>query len=107
MTEIWNEVIKPLLVVLAVVLLGVLIVLGIIATFMSVFGPTDEQRAAARIPVAISQADGCTVYRFEDSGTHYFTRCGERVTTTRNYTENCGKGCVRNRQEHLTTDGNK
>ena len=85
-----------------------LLLLACIAMFKWMFGPTPEQQAAARIPVAISSADGCTVYRFEDAGMpHYFTRCGGTVTTTKNYTESCGKGCSRNRQEHITTEGNK
>ena len=59
-----------------------LLLLACIAMFKWMFGPTPEQREAARVPVAISSADGCTVYRFEDAGTHYFTRCGGTVTTT-------------------------
>jgi len=29
------------------------------------------------------------------------------VTTTKNYTENCGKGCSRSRTENMTTEGNQ
>ena len=85
-----------------------LLLLACITMFKWMFGPTPEQRAAARVPIAISSTDGCTVYRFEDAGMpHYFTRCGGTVTTTKNYTESCGKGCSHNRQEHITTEGNK
>ncbi len=33
---------------------------------------------------------GCSVYRFEDAGTHYYTDCGETIST-----KSCGKGCRR------------
>lgn len=39
--------------------------------------------------------DGCTVYRFRDSGNRYFAKCGQVVADT-NWTESCGKGCSRN-----------
>ena len=36
--------------------------------------------------------DGCSVYRFRDSGyKRYFTNC----TGSTSWSENCGKGCVR------------
>lgn len=38
--------------------------------------------------------DGCTVYRFYDDRTVYFTRCDGMKPTTA-YTESCGKGCSR------------
>ena len=73
----------------------------------AMFGPSDEQRARDRVPAVVSSADGCTVYKFYDSGSwHYFTKCGGTVTTTKNYTESCGKGCSRPRTESLTTEGN-
>ena len=107
MRRFFDDWILPMVAGLAFTGVVLLFVLAGILLFQWAFGPTPEQRAAARIPVAISSADGCTVYRFEDAGTHYFTRCGGTVTTTKNYTESCGKGCTRNRQEHLTTEGNK
>ena len=92
-------------------LLVIVIAGGIIGVFIlfvaKIAEPSPEHRAAQRVPVAISEAGGCTVYRFVDSGTHYFTRCGDKVTTTKNYTENCGKACTRQRQEVITTEGNK
>ena len=73
----------------------------------AMFGPSDEQRAKDRVPAVVSSADGCTVYKFYDSSSwHYFTKCGGTVTTTKNYTESCGKGCSRPRTESLTTEGN-
>lgn len=92
-----------LLVVMALAAIAV----GIIG-LQGMFGPSEEQRATDRVPVALSSADGCTVYRFYDkSSWHYFTRCGGSVTTTKNYTESCGKGCSRARTETLTTEGNQ
>lgn len=32
--------------------------------------------------------EGCSVYRFEDAGTHYYTNCGETISI-----KTCGKGC--------------
>jgi hypothetical protein len=63
----------------------------------------DEREACAKV----CEKHGCRVYRFVDSGTHYFTRCGPQVETTRHYTESCGKGCTRARTETIKTEGNK
>jgi len=84
-----------------------LIVLGGVLALQGMFGTSPEHKAAMRVPELLSEADGCKVYRFVDSGTHYFTRCGSHVETVRNYSENCGKACTRNRTETLTTEGNK
>jgi hypothetical protein len=92
---------------IAVVIIAVLILLGFLFMFQSVFGLSDEQKIELRVPQLLSEADGCRVYRFVDNGTHYFTRCGEQVNTVRHYTESCGKGCTRNRTESITTEGNK
>lgn len=53
--------------------------------------------------------DGCTVYAWKATGGtyHYFTRCGSTVTTDRNYTESCGKGCTRHKTEQVVTEGNR
>ena len=88
-------------------LFAALIVLGFALGVNHLIAPTPEARDAARVPVAIGAADGCTVYRFVDGGTHYFARCGGTVTTTKNYTENCGKACTRSRKEDISTEGNK
>lgn len=69
-----------------------------------------ERRAA--IPHVIREVDGCKVYAFNAGGhTHYFTRCGSNVTTTRHYTEKvsskCGKStCTKDvpRQETIVTE---
>lgn len=40
--------------------------------------------------------DGCTVYRFNDYYTRYFTRCeGVSVPSSVSWTESCGKNCKR------------
>ena len=99
--------INELKVTIATLVIGVLIVLGLIGTFQLMFGLSAEQKVEMRVPRLLSEADGCRVYKFVDDGTHYFTRCGEQVSTERNYTESCGKGCTRHRTESITTDGNK
>lgn len=39
--------------------------------------------------------EGCTAYRFHDSGRHiYYTVCNRGEVQT-HYTENCGKNCTR------------
>lgn len=40
------------------------------------------------------EVDGCTVYRFHDDRTVYFTKC-DGVRSNTSYTESCGKGCTR------------
>jgi hypothetical protein len=98
---------NELKVTIATLVIGVFIVLGLIGTFQLMFGLSAEQKVEMRVPRLLSEADGCRVYKFVDDGTHYFTRCGEQVSTERNYTESCGKGCIRHRTESITTDGNK
>lgn len=43
--------------------------------------------------VKLFEADGCTVYRFNDGNYHYFARCGKH-TRVSEYVP-CGKGCTR------------
>ena len=89
------------------VLIACVFILAGVVFVQAVFGPSDEQRAADRVPAVVSSVDGCTVYKFYDNSTwHYFTKCGGTVTTTKNYTESCGKGCSRSRTENMTTEGN-
>jgi hypothetical protein len=106
--NIFMDALKTLWITLLLVLIAGLFILAGAAVLFSVFGPSDEQRANDRIPAVVSSVDGCTVYRFYDNGSwHYFTKCGGTVTTTKNYTENCGKGCSRSRTENMTTEGNQ
>lgn len=102
-----KDIFKTMAAVLAIGFAALLVVVALVLVFQSAFGPTPEEQATGRVPVAIGAADGCTVYRFVDNGKHYFTRCGETVTTTKNYNEYCGKACTRPRQEQITTEGNK
>ena len=101
------DALKALGITLLFLLIGGLVIgLGFLG-LQSVFGPSDEQRAKDRVPAVVSSADGCMVYKFYDSSSwHYFTKCGGTVTTTKNYTESCGKNCSRPRTESLTTEGN-
>ena len=93
---------------LLILLIGGLVIGVGFLGLQAMFGPSDEQRANDRVPAVVSSADGCTVYRFYDkSNWHYFTKCGGTVTTTKNYTESCGKNCSRPRTENMTTEGNQ
>jgi hypothetical protein len=102
------DALKTIGITLLLVLIAGIFILAGFAFMQSVFGPSDEQRAMDRVPAVVSSADGCTVYKFYDNSSwHYFTKCGGTVTTTKNYTENCGKGCSRSRTENMTTEGNQ
>jgi hypothetical protein len=108
MSNFFMDLLKGLGITLLLVLIACLFILGGIAILQATFGPTDEQRAVDRVPAVVSSADGCTVYKFYDNSSwHYFTKCGGTVTTTKNYTESCGKGCSRSRTENMTTEGNQ
>lgn len=103
----FTDALKALGITLLLLLIGGFVIGVGFLGLQAVFGPSDEQRAKDRVPAVVSSADGCTVYKFYDSSSwHYFTKCGGTVTTTKNYTESCGKGCSRPRTESLTTEGN-
>lgn len=42
--------------------------------------------------------EGCKVYRFIDGRPHYYTRCGQTISTR---LENCGKGCTQEREDMI------
>jgi hypothetical protein len=108
MIDFFKDALKTFGVTLLLILIAMLLIVGGLLFLQAMFGPTDEQRAMDRVPAVVSSADGCTVYRFYDNSSwHYFTKCGGTVTTTKNYTENCGKGCTRSRTENMTTEGNQ
>ena len=86
----------------AIVAGAIFIVLGIVF-LMETFGPTEEQK---QIQI-ISEIDGCKVYRFYDGNYHYVTRCGDKVTTQKNWNESCGKACTRRKTEELVTEENQ
>lgn len=104
----FTDALKTIGITLLLVLIAGIFILAGFAFMQVTFGPSDEQRARDRVPAVMSSADGCTVYKFYDNGSwHYFTKCGGTVTTTKNYTESCGKGCSRSRTENMTTEGNQ
>jgi hypothetical protein len=108
MSDFFMDALKATGATLLIVLIAMISIFAVILSLQAMFGPSDEQRAMDRIPAAVSSADGCTVYRFYDNSSwHYFTKCGGTVTTTKNYTENCGKGCTRSRTENIATEGNQ
>ena len=78
----------------------------IILLFMC-FGPSEEQNIRNHAMQVIQEMDGCKVYRFYDGNYHYVTRCGEKVTTQKNWDEYCGKACTHHRTENITTEGNQ
>ena len=55
--------------------------------------PVDDTVGDASFNVQkLFTTEGCTVYRFHDSGrNHYFTNC---TSTTTTQTESCGKNCT-------------
>ena len=71
------------------------------------FGPSKEDSARDHAMQVVQEIDGCKVYRFYDGNYHYVTRCGDKVTTQKNWNENCGKACTRQRTEDITTEGNQ
>ena len=103
----FTDALKALGITLLLLLIGGFVIgLGFLG-LQAMFGPSDEQRARDRVPAVVSSADGCTVYKFYDNSSwRYFTKCGGTVTTTKNYTESCGKNCSRSRTENMTTEGN-
>jgi hypothetical protein len=49
----------------------------------------------------IGKVDGCTIYRFRDSGRpHYFVKCADGAAQTMT-NQNCGKNCQY--QDHIPT----
>jgi hypothetical protein len=90
----------------------VVIVMGFLAWAMAYglwlgFGPSKDERERSHAMQVIQEVDGCKVYRFYDGDYHYITRCGDKVTTQKNWDEYCGKACRRHRTEDITTEGNQ
>jgi hypothetical protein len=58
-----------------------------------------------KVPVeTLFSHEGCTVYRFYDGGrNHYFARCPGVTETVGQYSQTCGKGCVRTESENIGT----
>ena len=85
---------------------GFLVWFVIILLYMC-FGPSKDERERSHAMQVIQEVDGCKVYRFYDGDYHYVTRCGEKVTTRKNWDEYCGKACTHHRTEDITTEGNQ
>ena len=102
-----SETLKDILIATACVVIG-MVFLGLGFVFLvEVFGPTDEQLAQQRKPQVVQEIDGCKIYRFYDGNYHYVTRCGDKVTTQKNWSESCGKACTRRKTEELVTEDNQ
>jgi hypothetical protein len=96
---------KSLLKGVAFVFLSGFFVLGFL--FLCSFIPSNEELAKNHAMQVIQEMDGCKVYRFYDGNYHYITKCGDRVTTQKNWDESCGKACTRHKTEDITTEGNQ
>lgn len=67
--------------------------------------PTTVNNAGDPVEVQLMfEKDGCRVYKFYDGGRHFFTTCGETITS---HTESCGKGCTRTYEENNRTSKGK
>jgi len=98
---------KSLLKGVAFVFLAGFFVLGFIFFIGLIFVPSDEAIAKNHAMQVIQTFDNCKVYRFYDREYHYITKCGDKVTTQKNWDESCGKACTRHRTEDITTEGNQ
>ena len=102
-----SETLQDMLLAFAWVVLG-MVFLGLgVVVLLELFGPTEEQQAQMHKTQIISEMDGCKIYRFYDGNYHYVTRCGDKVTTQKNWSEYCGKACTRRRTEELVTEDNQ
>jgi hypothetical protein len=97
-----EEIIYSILVVVAMCFLAWAMAYGLWLGF----GPSKDERERSHAMQVIQEVDGCKVYRFYDGDYHYITRCGEKVTTQKNWDEYCGKACTHHRTENITTEGN-
>jgi hypothetical protein len=77
-----------------------LLVLLFLGCTPKIVTPVDVQDSKDNFEVVkLFRKDNCTLYRFYDSGNkHYFSDCGEVET---NWSESCGKNCIRHRQERI------
>ena len=76
---------------IAFVLLIGFSVLGLLSLINDCFVPSDEAIAKNHAMQVIQTFDNCKVYRFYDREYHYITKCGDKVTTQKNWDESCGK----------------
>jgi len=98
---------KSLLKGVAFVFLSGFFILGFLFLINFCFVPSNEEIAKDHAMQVIQTFDNCKVYRFWDREYHYITKCGDKVTTQKNWDENCGRACTRHRTEDITTEGNQ
>jgi hypothetical protein len=102
-----SEYVYPFFMATVSVLAGMAII-GLGVVFLAgVFGLSDAQLVQERKPQVVQEIDGCKIYRFYDGNYHYVTRCGDKVTTQKNWSESCGKACTRRKTEELVTEDNQ
>ena len=82
-------------------------VFGLLSLIGFCFVPSDEAIAKNHAMQVIQTFDNCKVYRFYDREYHYITKCGDKVTTQKNWDESCGKACTRRKTEELVTEENQ
>ena len=82
-------------------------VFGLLSLIGFCFVPSNEELAKDHAMQVIQEFDNCKVYRFYDREYHYITKCGDKVTTQKNWDEKCGKACTRHRTEDITTEDNQ
>jgi len=82
-------------------------VFGLLSLINFCFVPSNEAIAKNHAMQVIQTFDNCKVYRFYDREYHYITKCGDKVTTQKNWDESCGKACTRHRTEDITTEDNR
>jgi hypothetical protein len=102
-----SEALKDILIVSAWVSIGAAFMGAGVVFLAGVFSPSDAQLAQERKPQVVQEIDGCKIYRFYDGNYHYVTRCGDKVTTQRNWSESCGKACTRRKTEEFVTEDNQ
>lgn len=51
--------------------------------------------------------EGCTVYRFKDYRTHYFSKCQNTSEVMSGQSESCGKNCTKHYDETIKTEYSK
>jgi hypothetical protein len=101
-----KETLIELFQIIGFAVLGLFVLIVIVNVLCKTFGPTDEQIERYHAMQVIQEFDNCKVYRFWDGDFHYITRCGDTVTTRKNYDEYCGKSCVHHKHEDLVTHEN-
>ena len=95
-----DDIIKPAL------LIGALLLTGVLSVGCTKAPENEENSTNPTVAVAtLFTHDGCTMYRLKDGWhNHYFARCGDKAETISPKSESCGKGCISTRDENIRTD---